>query len=554
MTRKIQIIGVLAALAAFGAIAAEYALPAGAAQAAQAVEAEYLRGHVAFLADDLLEGRGPATRGDELTQVYLATQMQLLGLEPGMPDGTWYQNFDIVGVHAQPPEAWTFRTNGETIAFENSDDFIVASGVQESNAAVENAEVVFVGYGIDAPEHQWNDFKGMDVRGKVLLVMNNDPDWDPKLFEGNRRLYYGRWTYKYEEAARRGAAGVIIIHTTPSAGYPWQVVQTSWSGEQFELPAEGEPRIQLKGWMTEDASRRLVAAAGKDLDALVKSARSHGFQPVPLGITTSMSMPVAVARKETANVIGVLPGSDLKDEYVVYSAHHDHLGLAEEADETGDRIYNGALDNATGVAQVLAIARAFTRLPEPPRRSIIFAFVGAEEQGLLGAKYYAAHPTVPPGKMAANINIDGGNIWGRTRDVVQVGYGKSSADDVVSHFAEQQGRVLKPEQFPDRGSYYRSDQFAFANIGVPAIYLDSGVDYVGRPENWGREQIEAWEATHYHQPSDELTDEWSFEGMVQDARLAFNAGLAIATMDAMPAWNPGDEFEAARKRALAEAE
>ncbi|HVR42789.1 MAG TPA: M28 family peptidase [Thermoanaerobaculia bacterium] len=531
----------------------EYSLPTGAERAArEAIDAARLRSHVAFLSDDLLEGRGPATRGDALTRLYLATQMEEMGLEPGMPDGTWEQPFDIVGVHAEVPKQWTFRPrSGSALTFENWTEYIVASGVQEPVAAVENAELVFVGFGIEAPEYRWDDFKNADLRGKILVMMNNDPDWDPDLFEGSRRLYYGRWTYKYESAARQGAAGVIIIHTVPSAGYPWQVVQTSWSGEQFELPASGEPRIRLKGWMTEAATRRLIESAGHDLDALTASAKSRSFKPVPLGITTSFSLKNQISRKETANVLGLLRGTDLAGEYVIFTAHHDHLGIGEPNAE-GDVIYNGALDNASGTAQVLAIAKAFTELPQRPRRSIIFNFVGAEEQGLLGSQYYAQHPTVHPGRMAGNINIDGGNIWGRTRDVVQIGFGKSSTDDVVRFFAQKQGRVIKPEQFPDRGFYYRSDQFNFAKIGVPAIYLDGGVDYVGRPAEWGRQQIEAWEAQDYHQPSDELTDEWSYEGMIEDAQLSFYAGASIATMDAMPAWNPGDEFEAARKKALAE--
>ncbi len=528
-----------------------YTLPAGADAAANAIDAETIRGHVAFLADDMLEGRGPATRGDELARLYIASQLQTLGLQPGMSDGSYQQRFDVVGINAHPPATWTFRPKaGDEVGFRNSDDFIVASGVQAPTAAVDGAELVFVGYGIDAPEHKWDDYKGVDVRGKVLVMMNNDPDWDPELFEGTRRLYYGRWTYKYEVAAAKGAAGAIIIHTTPSAGYGWNVVQTSWTGEQFELPAEGEARVQLKGWMTEDAMKKLVAAAGKDLDKLVQSARTRKFKPVSLGVTTSLSMPVDVGKKQTGNVIGVLPGTDLKDEYVVYSAHHDHLGMAEDGE--GDRIYNGARDNALGVAQVLAVAKAYTELPERPRRSILFNFVAAEEQGLLGSEYYASHPTVPPGRMVADVNLDGGNIFGRTKDVVQIGAGKSNIDDVVRFAAEKQGRVLKPEQFPDRGSYYRSDQFNFARIGVPAIYASSGIEYADRPEGWGREQAEAWTAKHYHQPSDELEAAWDLGGAIQDAELAFTAGLAIASMDTPPVWNPGDEFEAARKKALAE--
>ena len=530
------------------------AVPPAAEQAAQAIDEDALRGPIRFLADDLLEGRGPASRGDQLTQLYLATTLESLGLEPGGENGTYLQPFDIVGITSEVPETWTFRKGGQTLDLKCWDEFIAASGVQEPAARIDDAELVFVGYGIEAPEYQWDDFKGMDLKGKVLLMLNNDPDWDPKLFEGNRRLYYGRWTYKYESAARQGAAGAIIIHTTPSAGYPWQVVQTSWTGEQFELPAEGEPRIQVAAWATEDAARALAKLGGKDLDALREQARSRDFKPVPLGVTTSLTLPNKISRVQTANVGGLLRGSDpkLKDEVVIYTAHHDHLGIGEP-DKAGDKIYNGALDNAAGTAQVLAIAKAFTALPEPPRRSILFLFVAAEEQGLLGSEYYAKHPTFPPGKIAANINYDGGNIWGRATELTFIGLGKSVLDEVVERYAAAQDRTVVGDQFPDRGFFYRSDQFNFAKIGVPAIYLDTGTKFRGKPPEWGKQQIEAWEADNYHQPSDELTPEWNFDGMIEDALLGFFVGLDIAQSDKLPAWNPGDEFEAARKAALAAA-
>jgi len=386
----------------------------------------------------------------------------------------------------------------------------------------------------------------------VLLMLNNDPDWDPGLFAGTTRLYYGRWVYKYESAARQGAAGAIIIHTTPSAGYPFQVVQTSWSGEQVELPAESEPRLQTRAWMTEDAARELVKLSGKDLDQLRDAAKSKDFKPVPLGVTTSFAFTNKIKRSTTANVYGVLKGSDpkLSDQYVVYTAHHDHLGVGAP-DATGDKIYNGAVDNASGVATVLAIGKAFKALPTPPRRSVMLLFVAAEEQGLLGSKYFALHPTIPPGKMAVNINFDSGNIWGRTRDVTYIGKGKSSLDAVLETAAAAQGRSVTGDQFPDRGSFYRSDQFNFAKIGVPAFYFDSGTDFIGKPVGWGKEQKEHYEATSYHQPSDQINDSWNFDGMIEDAQLGFWAGLDVASADAMPTWTAGDEFEGARKTALA---
>jgi Zn-dependent M28 family amino/carboxypeptidase len=542
-------------------LALALALPAGlaaqtdqAAQAAQAINRAAIEGPIRFLADDLLEGRGPASRGDQLTQLYLASTLEMLGYEPGGENGSYLQPFDIVGIDAKAPETWVFRKGGQTLALKWSDQYIAASGVQKDRSEIKDAELVFVGYGIQAPEYQWDDYKGMDLKGKVLVMLNNDPDWDPKLFEGNRRLYYGRWTYKYESAARQGAAGAIIIHTTPSAGYGWQVVQTSWTGEQFQLPAEKEPRIQVAGWATEDAARQLAKLGGQDLDALVKQARSRDFKPVPLGVTTSLVLENKISRKKTANVGGVLRGSDpkLRDEVVVYTAHHDHLGIGTP-DQEGDTIYNGAVDNASGTAEILAVAKAFAALPERPKRSILVLFVAAEEQGLLGSLYYSRHPTFAPGKIAANINLDSGNIFGRSEDVVYIGLGKSSLDEVVRTSAAKQDRTVVGDPFPDKGSFYRSDQLNFARIGVPAIYLHGGTKFRGRPEAWGKEKVEAWEAAHYHQASDELTPDWNFEGMVEDARLVFAAGLQIANTDQLPAWNPGDEFEAARKSALAAA-
>ncbi len=515
------------------------------------ITASALRAPVRFLASDELEGRGPATRGDALARLYLSAQLETLGYQPGGDNGGWEQAVEVVGVTAKLPATWNFTGKGGDFALKWSDDYIAGSGVQEPIAEIKDAGLVFVGYGIEAPEYKWDDFKGVDVRGKVLVMLNNDPDWDPKLFEGVKRLYYGRWTYKYEVAARHGAAGVIIVHTTPSAGYPWQVVQSSWGGEQFELPAENEPRIQLKGWATEDAARRLLEAGGADLDKLVAAAKKRNFKPVPIALKTSIKFENTVSRVRTANVVGVLPGSDpkLKEEVVIYTAHHDHFGIGEP-DETGDKIYNGAEDNASGCAQLLAIARAFAALPERPRRSIMMLFVAGEEQGLLGSKYYAEHPTFAPGKIAANINYDGGNYRGRTKDLTQLGMGKSSLDGIAKALVEKQGRVLVPDQFPDKGYFYRSDQFNFAKIGVPALYFDNGYDYIGKPPGWGKKEHEEWTEHVYHQPSDELDDTWVWDDMIEDSIIGFQVGWLVAQADQLPTWNPGDEFEAARKKAL----
>ena len=521
--------------------------------AAAQIAPEYLRDRIAEFSADEFEGRGPATPGDEKARRYLVEQLEQIGFEPAGPQGEWEQFFDVVGVTAKMPKQWTFRRDGKSLAFDWWDEYIAASGVQTERGAIKDAEVVFVGYGIEAPEYDWNDFKGQDLKGKVLLMLNNDPDWDPELFAGDTRLYYGRWTYKYESAARQGAAGAIIIHTTPSAGYPFQVVQTSWSGEQVELPSQGEPSVKVKGWLTEDAARELVSFAGQDLSELIEAAKSRDFAPVALGVETSLAFENWLNRTRTANVYGVLKGSDpeLADEYVIYTAHHDHLGIGEP-DAQGDTIYNGARDNASGVAQILAIGKAFKALPTPPRRSVMLLFVAAEEQGLLGSKYFASNPTVAPGKIAANLNFDSANIWGRTKDLVYIGKGKSTLDAIVEQVAQSQDRVVTGDQFPDRGSFYRSDQFSFAKIGVPAVYLRAGTDFIGRPDGWGKEQHEANEKHNYHQPSDEIASWWNFDGMVEDADLGFRVGLQIANADEMPSWVPGDEFEAARKKALAE--
>ena len=520
-------------------------------QAASLITEDSMKGHIIELSSDAYEGRGPGSRGDEMARDYIVRQLQEIGLEPGAADGSWHQTFGLVGVTAEQPPTWDFKAGDESLTLKQWDQFIVGSGVQDERAEIEDAEIVFVGYGIQAPEYDWDDFKGQDLNGKVLLIMNNDPDWDPELFAGDTRLYYGRWGYKYESAARQGAVGAIIIHTTPSAGYPFQVVQTSWTGEQFELPAGDEPRSQIEAWVTEDAARQLVAFGGHDLDALREAADNRDFQPVPLGVTTSMGMDVSLTRVETANVLGLITGSDpdLKDEVVIYTAHHDHLGIGTPND-AGDTIYNGAMDNASGVAQLFSIAGAMKALPQPPRRSVLFAFVGAEEQGLLGSMYYAANPTFPPGKIAANINYDGGNIWGHTHDVTFIGLGKSTIDSIVTSIAATQGRVVKPDQFADRGYFYRSDQFSFAKIGVPALYLDTGTEFVDRPAGWGKEQQNHYTEVNYHQPTDEYDDSWNFDGMIEDAKLGFWTGLSIAISDEMPQWNPGDEFEAARLKAL----
>jgi len=528
--------------------------PAVETAAAARISADELRATVRFLADDLLEGRGPGSRADAVTQLYLATEMEKMGLLPGAPDRHFVQPVALVGITATPAGPLTVAKGESKLELAPMADFVAMSQVEKPSVSIDAREVVFVGYGIVAPEFAWDDFKGADLKGKVLLFMNNDPEDDPALFAGKTRLYYGRWDYKYEMAARRGAAGALILHTTPSAGYPWQVVQTSWGNENFSLPGEGEHDVPVRGWMTEEATRRLVSLGGRDLGALVASAKRRDFRPVPLGVTLSLTLSNAVRRTVSGNVIGRLPGSDpvLSREAVVFTTHHDHFGKKAGAGKDGsDAIYHGALDNASGVSSLLAIARAVVSMPVRPKRTLYFAFVAGEEQGLLGSRYLAMHLPLPAGRIAANINLDGANIWGPTRDIAQIGIGKSSLDAVAREIAAAEGRVIVPDPFPDRGSFYRSDQLSFARIGVPAAYFGAGVDVIGRPKEWGRQQHEEFELRDYHQPSDVLTSAWNFEGYIEDTRFLFRFGLKVANAPAMPVWNAGDEFEAARKASLA---
>jgi hypothetical protein len=483
-----------------------------------------------------------------------------MGLSPGGKDGGWLQKVPLVGVTAHVPSQVTFKSAAKrSLTLSVPGDFVVMAGTQDAHTVLDAPDVVFVGYGIVAPEYRWDDYEGADVRGKVVLIMNDDPSDDPALFAGKTRLWYGRWDYKYLEAARHGAVGAIVIHTTPSAAYPWQVVVSSNQREKFELPAQpGEPRLIAKMWATEDASRKIAALGGKDLDALRHQALARGFHATPLGVRVAFGIDNDLRRIESANVLGVLPGSDpaLAKEAVVFTAHHDHLGIGLR--KNGDAIYNGALDNASGVASLLAMARAATASATAskaarPRRSLLFMAVTAEEQGLLGSEWYCEHPTFAPATIAADINVDGINRWGKAADLAFTGFGKSSLDDLVVGLAAAQGRTVHGDAFPEKGHFYRSDQFSFAKIGVPGIFASGGPAYVGRPPGWGQARVEEYEALHYHQPSDEYDGRWDLSGAVEDLKLLLVAGLRVANAPALPAWKPGDEFEAARKKALARA-
>jgi Zn-dependent M28 family amino/carboxypeptidase len=552
---RLLLAGALATVTAAGLAAIRPALLTDEERAAAStIRDNRMRADVRFLSSDLLEGRGPGTRGDRLAREYLETRFEAIGLEPGAPGGGWEQELELIGVTAACPEVLRVSRGSASTDLRFRDDYVAFSGTQTPEARVDEAEVVFVGYGIVAPEHGWDDYKGTDLEGRVLLVLNNEPESDPRAFAGKKRLYYGRWEYKFEMAARQGAAGAILVHTDASAGYGWNVVRSSWAGEQLSLPAApGEPVLPVKAWATEEASRRIARLGGHDLDALRAAAERRDFRPMPLGVRLSLTLRNEVEHRRSANVIGRLPGRDpvLSAEAVVYSAHHDHLGA--KAGPTGEPVvYNGALDNASGLATMLAVAEAFVALPEAPRRSILFAAVAAEEQGLLGSAHLARHSPVPSGRLAANVNIDGMNIWGRTHDVPVIGLGKSSLDDWVRAIAETQGRVVVPEAYPDEGAYYRSDHLSFARAGVPSVTVDAGTEVLGRPSGWGRDRRREWETERYHQLTDDLTADWDFSGAVEDARLLFLLGAKVADAPLAPVWRPGDEFEAARQKALAE--
>lgn len=526
--------------------------PKEAREAMELLRPSSLMGHIRFLADDALEGRAPGTRGDRLAQAYIASQMEGLGLQPGGDSGTYFQHFPVLSLTVDPSLTVTITSRNQSMTLQYGSEFVGAPGKQQQHIEVRDAEIVFVGYGIVAPEQKWDDYKGTDVRGKVLLFLNDDPPSDdPKFFGGKGRTYYGRWTYKFEIAAQKGAAGAIVIHTRESAGYGWNVVENSWTGEQFELEQRPEATATLfNGWTSQAATERMLAMTGYSLSDLMKRAARRSFKPIPLGLRLTTSFHTTIKRSATANVIGVLPGSDpaLKNEAIIITAHFDHLGITKPVN--GDSINNGALDNATGVSALLEIARIFTSMPERPRRSIVFAAVGAEESGTLGSQYYVENPTFPLAKIAANINIDGLNIFGRTTDIVMIGLGKSTIDSTLIAVASWQGRTVKPDQFPEQGSFYRSDQFNFARVGIPCMYLDGGVEYIGKPADYAKLKVDEYIAKHYHQPSDEIHADWDLSGAVEDVQLMFLVAGELANAAEMPRWNKGDEFEAARLRTL----
>ena len=523
----------------------------GVAAVAQApdISGERMRAHVKFLSDDLLEGRGVGTRGGELAAKYIASQFAVIGAKPAGDNNTYFQRVPMVGAATDPSATLSAEGNGKSLSFRWTDDYVGVSELQQPTDQFD-AEVIFVGHGITAPEFRWDDFKGVDVKDKVLVLFTNEPvSDDPKFFGGRALTYYGRWTYKYEEAARHGAKAVFIIHTTPTAGYGYQVVRNSVSKENPQLKlTPGDPALAFAGWMTMEAGQKLLAMAGKSVDEMLKAAESRDFHPIPLGIRMRGNMPTKIRTIESKNVAAMIPGSDpkLAQQLVVFTAHWDHLGISTPVN--GDSIYNGALDNATGCGILLEIAHAWANQPQKPRRSALFLAVTAEEAGLLGSRYYAAHPIVPLGKTALDLNFDGFYPFGRTKDMSVTGADRTTLWPTVQDAVKSMHLEVQPEAHPEQGHYYRSDHFEFAHAGVPAFSINLGNRFEGKPADYGEKVFEEYNSKHYHQPSDEYHDDWDFSGMEEAARLGFLIGRNVANQESLPTWRAGDEFLSAREK------
>jgi Zn-dependent M28 family amino/carboxypeptidase len=528
-------------------------LAATGASAAPEISIETLKDVTKTLSDDSFEGRAPATPAEEKTIAYISDRFAKAGLKPGGTDGGWYQAVPLVELNAKPSALSI--TGGKTpLSFTAPTDMIIHSYQVQPHIAVKDSEVVFVGYGINAPERGWNDYAGVDVKGKTVVILVNDPDWKTKTlkgpFEGRAMTYYGRWTYKYEEAARQGAAAAIIVHETEPAAYPFSVVVSSNTGPQLQFDEPGGRMDQSKaiGWITNEAAHKLFAAAGRSYDQLIAAASKKGFRAVPLGLKASVTIENSIRRQSSRNVIGVLPGSERPDEYIVYSAHWDHLGRC--APVKGDDICNGAVDNASGIAGLIALADAF-RTQGAPKRSILFIAVTAEESGTIGSEYYAAHPTVPLRQIVGGVNMDSLNVDGATRDIVLVGGGKSELEDYLARAAKAQGRAVKPEPTPEKGYYFRSDHFSFAKLGVPMLYTDPGEDLVNGGVARGKALSEDYVANRYHSPQDEYDPNWDWAGAVQDLDLWYAIGRELADGNAWPNWRPTSEFRAVRDQSRA---
>lgn len=554
-------------------------------RAADSIDGWAMLRHIEVLASDAFEGRAPGTPGEKKTVDYLVAQFRKLGLQPGNPDGSFVQDVPLIGYVTEAKG--TLHVGEKTIELDSPDRWVAVSRYQSElpevekppadrgnsgvgdftttgarvSVKIEDSPLVFVGYGVVAPEYGWDDYKGVDVRGKTIVMLVNDPPvpdpddpskLDENVFKGKAMTYYGRWTYKYEIAAEKGATAAIIVHETGPAGYPFEVVSGSWGRENFDLPAEdlNHSRPAVESWITLDTAKELFSDAGQDFEALKKAAASKDFRPVSLDARADFTIANTLHKVASKNVIARLEGSDpkLKDECLIYTAHWDHLGRNDAL--KGDTIYNGAADNASGVASLLEIAEAFTKVQPPPRRSILFLAVTAEEKGLLGARYYAENPLYPLETTLADINMDVVNLWGRTRDLTSIGQGQTTLDDLLTVIAKAHGRTVGPDPEPEKGLYYRSDHFEFAKVGVPALNAKGGIDYIGKPEGYGLQKRDEYTENDYHKVSDEVKPDWDLSGAVEDARLLLEVGLRVADGDTLPEWKPGSEFKARREAML----
>jgi Zn-dependent M28 family amino/carboxypeptidase len=527
-------------------------LPGTAIAAMQKIDPQRIREHVRFLSLDLLEGRGTGQRGGDIAAQYIATQFALAGLKPAGDNGTYLQKVPLVGITPLATTRFVLApARGDARTLKMGDDYVAYDQTQQTKSDVD-ADIVYVGYGISAPEYQWDDYKGADVRGKVLLMLVNEPDSnDVKFFKGRALTYYGRWTYKYEEAARRGAVGVILIHKTDMASYPWEVVRNSNSGEKSYLKLDGTPKLKVAAWIQLEVARQLAASSGMELDKMIADARSHDFQPVALSAKLKAHMESKIRPFESNNVIAMLPGSDakLRDEAVLYTAHYDHLGI--HRDEPGDNIYNGADDNGTGCGILLELARIFSEAVQKPRRSILFASVTAEEQGLLGSEYLGKHPPVPAGKITLDLNFDDIPPLGAPQEVEVSGAERTTFYPVVQALADEFRLAIRPDAEPEAGYYYRSDHFSLARVGIPSFSVNEGMKYKGHTEEWGKQQADEYTRNRYHQPSDEFNPNADFIGDAVMARFGFALGWQAASLPKLIGWGKGDEFEAAREKSQA---
>jgi Zn-dependent M28 family amino/carboxypeptidase len=522
--------------------------------ALEAITPDGLLAHIKVLASDEFEGRAPGSKGEELSVNYITDQFKKIGLKPGNPDGTFTQAVPLAGIKSEP--RMSFVIGDKTMDLKYPDDFVASSARLQPEIKIEKSDVVFVGYGVVAPEWGWDDYKKVDARGKTLLMLIGDPPvadpkdpskLDDKMFKGKAMTYYGRWTYKYEIAAQKGAVAAIIIHETEPAAYPWQVVKSSWGKENFELdnPNKNMDAVSARSWITLDVAKKLLADSGQDFDALKKSAITKDFRPVTLNAKANIEINQQIRSFKSHNVIGKLEGSDpkLNGEYVIYTAHWDHLGRHPELQ--GDQIFNGAIDNASGVASIIELAAAFTKINPPPKRSVLFMATTAEESGLLGAKFYAEHPLYPLQKTLADINLDSMNVWGKARDIEDLSLGFSTLDDLLAAAAKRQARTAIPDSRPDKGKIYRADNFEFSKAGVPSLYIGKGEHLLSRPETAPLRSDE-FDSTDYHQVTDEVRPDWDLSGAVQDVQLVFEVGYEVANGDKFPEWKSGSEFKAKR--------